>query len=51
MENEELVVQAIHKLNDILKEEKILSTSIAIDDEWDNGERSITIDVKYLPKS
>lgn len=50
MENEELVVQAIQKLNNILKEKKILSASILTDSDWSDGERSIEVEIKYLPK-
>lgn len=50
MENEEIIVKAIHILNEILKSEKLARVNLESDSEWDDGMKSIEISVKYYPK-
>lgn len=47
MENEEMIVKAIHILNEILKSEKLMRVTLESDSDWDDGMKSIDISVKY----
>lgn len=49
MDNETIVAQAIQALNQVLKNDKIISTNLAVDNDWNDGVRSINIEVKYYP--
>lgn len=50
MENEEIIVKAIHILNEILQSENLTRVTLESDSDWDDGMKSIDISVKYYPK-
>lgn len=49
MENEEMIVKAIHILNEILQSEKLARVTLESDSDWDDGMKSIDISVRYYP--
>ena len=49
MENEEMIVKAIHILNEILKSKKLVGVSLENDSSWEDGMKSIDISVRYYP--